>query len=97
MKLTNPLIYLALIIHILISIVAGADEEIILYIMAVPILANFVGLFFLSFTNKIKLGAKIFMFSSFVFVPIGLIGVLGCRKVLDTLNEEVFFKEENDD
>ena len=97
MKSTNPTIYLAFVIHIIVTLVVGADEEILLYIMAIPLLMNLVGLIFLSFTDKIKLGAKIFMFGSFVFVPIGLIGVFGCRKVLDALNEDEFFKQETNE
>jgi len=97
MKSTNKIIYLGFIIHILVTLVAGLDEEILLYIMTVPLLGNVIGLYFLSFTNNIKLGAKIFMFSSFLFVPIGLIGIIGCRKVLDSLEEKEFFKEEIND
>jgi hypothetical protein len=97
MKKTNNLIYVGFVIHIAITLLAGLDEEIILFFMAIPLFANLFGLYFLSFTNKIKLGAKIFMYSSFLFVPIGIIGVLGCRKVLDSLNEEEFFKEEAND
>lgn len=94
MKRTNTLIYIGFAIHIAISVLAGLDEEIILLIMAVPLLGNLAGLILLSFTDNIKLGAKIFMWSSILFVPIGMIGIMGCRKVLDGLNEEEFFKEE---
>lgn len=94
MKSTNKLIYIGFTIHIIISLIAGAEEEFILYFMALPLLGNLVGLYFLSFTEKIKLGAKIFMWSSFLFLPIGMIGILGCRKVLDSINEVEFFKKE---
>lgn len=94
MKKTNTLIYVSFIVHIAITLLAGLDEEIILYFMAIPLLANLIGLYFLSFTENIKLGAKIFMYSSFVFVPIGMIGIIGSRKVLDKIKEEEFFSEE---
>ena len=97
MKKTNNLIYLGFAIHIIVSLLAGLDDEVILLFMAIPLLGNLVGLYFLSFTDHIKLGAKIFMWSSILFVPIGLIGVYGCRKVLDSLNEEEFFKEKVND
>ena len=94
---TNNLIYIAFVIHIAISLLAGLDEEIILYIMSIPLIGNVVGLYFLSFTEKIKLGAKIFMISSFLFVPIGMIGIIGCRKVIDRLTEKEFFKTRRND
>ena len=65
--------------------------------MLVPLLENLVGLYFLSFTDQIKLGAKIFMISSFFFVPIGLIGLIGCRKVTDSLTEQEFLKQKYND
>ncbi len=92
-KKTNKLIYIAFAIHIAITLLAGIDEEVLMLIMSVPLLGNLVGLYFLSFTDKIKLGAKIFMISSFFYVPIGLIGVIGCRKVTDSLTEQEFLKQ----
>jgi hypothetical protein len=73
---------------------AGAEDEVLLLIMLIPLAGNIVGLYFLSFTNNIKLGAKIFLISSFFFVPIGIIGIIGCRKVTDSLTENDFFKTE---
>lgn len=96
-KKTNNLIYIAFAIHVVLTLLAGAEEEIILYIMLVPLAANLVGLYFLRFTDKIKLGAKIFMVSSFLFIPIGLVGVVGSRKVLDNLSEQEFFKNGGND
>jgi len=61
--------------------------------MLIPLLGNLVGLYFLSFTDQLKLGAKIFMISSFFFVPIGMIGIIGCRKVTDHLAEQEFSKQ----
>ena len=93
-KQTNKLIYIALFIHILITLLAGVEDEILLLIMLIPLAGNIVGLYFLSFTNNLKLGAKIFLISSFFFVPIGIIGIIGCRKVTDSLTENKFFKSE---
>lgn len=97
MQKTNKLIYIGFVIHISITLLAGLDEEIILFIMLIPLTANLIGLYFLSFTDKIKLGAKIFMISSFLYVPIGIIGIIGCRKVLDSLTEKEFFKTTQDE
>ncbi len=93
-KKTNNLIYIAFAIHIAVSLLAGMEEELLLIIMLIPLAGNLVGLYFLSFTNKLKLGAKIFMISSFFFVPIGILGIVGCRKVTDHLTEQDFFKTE---
>ncbi len=91
-KKINDSIYLAFAIHIAVTLLAGMEEEILLLIMLVPLAGNLVGLYFLSFTDKIKLGAKIFMISSFFFVPIGMLGIIGCRRILDSLTENEFFK-----
>ena len=96
-KKTNDYIYFAFAIHIIVTLLAGMEEEILLIIMLIPLLGNLVGLYFLSFTNKIKLGAKIFMISSFFFVPIGMLGIIGCRKVIDNLTEKDFFNTKTND
>ena len=86
MQQTNKLIYIGFAIHILVSLISGIQEVFLLYILLVPLLANLIGLYFLSFTKKIKLGARLFMVSSFFFIPIGMVGIIGARKVLDKLN-----------
>ncbi len=96
-KKTNKLIYIGFVIHIAITLLAGMEEEVLMLIMAVPLLGNLVGLYFLSYTDKIKLGAKIFTISSFFFVPIGIIGIIGCRKATDHLTEQDFFKTQTND
>ena len=86
-KKTNGYIYLALIIHIYIAF--SLEENILAFF---PLGGNLVGLYFLSFTNKQKLGAKIFMISSFFFVHLGVIGVVGCLEVLGKLTNQDFLK-----
>jgi len=93
LKKTNTLIYIAFVIHIAVTLLSGMSKEILMLIMAIPLAGNLVGLYFLSFTDQIKLGAKIFMISSFFFVPIGLIGIIGCRKITDHLTEQEFLKQ----
>jgi len=93
-KKTNNLIYIAFAIHIAVTLLAGMEDDILLLIMLVPLAGNLVGLYFLSFTDQLKLGAKIFMVSSFFFVPIGMLGIIGCRKVTDSLTENEFFNPE---
>jgi hypothetical protein len=92
-KKTNKLIYIAFAIHIMVTLLAGMEDEVLLLIMLIPLVGNLVGLYFLSFTDQLKLGAKIFMISSFFFVPIGMIGIIGCRKVTDHLTEQEFLKQ----
>jgi hypothetical protein len=91
LKKTSNYIYLAFVIHIIVTIFL-VDEEPIFRLLLIPLIGNLVGLCFLSFTNKIKLGAKIFMFSSFFFVHTGVIGIVGCLKVLNNLTKQDFFK-----
>jgi hypothetical protein len=43
-------------------------------------------------TDNVKAGAIIYLISSFCFIPIGIIGVIGARKLLDKLIEEDFLK-----
>lgn len=91
LKKTSNYIYLAFVIHITVTIFL-VDEEPIFMLLLIPLIGNMVGLYFLSFTNKIKLGAKTFMFSSFFFAHIGVIGIVGCLKVLDSITKQGFFK-----
>ena len=94
---TNNLIYIAFVIHIIIALIFGAKSEIMAIIVSIPLMANLIGLYFISFTNKIKLGAKIFMITSYFFIPIGIIGIIACRQILDKIKEDNFLKELNDE
>ena len=96
-KETNILIYIAFTIHIALTLLLGLKDDLLLTIMAIPLAGNAIGLYFLSFTDKIKIGAKIFIISSALFVPIGMIGVIGARKVIDHLTEQEFLKTKTDD
>jgi len=91
-KQTNSLINYAFAIHIALVLIASLDGKKLLFIMLVPLLGNLAGLYFLKFTDKIKLGAKTFMISSVFFIPFGIIGIVGCKKVLNDLSENEFFK-----
>lgn len=91
----NKLIYTALVIHLallLVISIAGSngDEEmqLLAIIISIPISVNFIGFCLLRFTNKTKLGAKLFMYSSYAFVPIGMIGVSGARTILDDITKK---------
>ena len=52
-------------------------------------LANLVGFVLISLRKPIA-GAKVFMISSFFYIPIGLIGAFGAKKLLDERNREQF-------
>jgi hypothetical protein len=93
----NSQMYIGFAVHVAITLLAGIDDEILLFVMLVPLLGNLVGLSILNFTDNIKLGAKIFMISSFFFVPIGLIAIIGARKILDQLKEQEFLKTKQND
>ena len=46
---------------------------------------------FLILMNQEKLGAWIFLISSALLIPIGLIGALGAKKILDKIKKEEFY------
>jgi len=38
-------------------------------------------------TNKTLLGAKLFKYTCFIFIPIGAIGILGDNKLIESVNK----------
>ncbi|WP_339698606.1 hypothetical protein [uncultured Marixanthomonas sp.] len=100
MKKLNALIYVALAIHLILLLLIGIegsdDEDVIKFLaifISIPVSINCIGFCLLQFTSNSKLGAKIFMYSSYVFVPIGLIGVTGAKKILDDINKKSMTNE----
>jgi uncharacterized membrane protein HdeD (DUF308 family) len=90
----KPQMIVAVIIHALIalSFVGDPDYSFLFYLVGVIVLSNIIGIFLIISDNKI-LGAKIFMISSAILVPIGLIGVFGARKIIDEEKKKDFYKE----
>ncbi len=61
-------------------------------ITAIALLICIVGLV-LMVKDKVKLGSILFYIGSVIFIPIGIIGILGVRKTVSELQEEKFNKE----
>lgn len=100
MKKLNTLIYVALAIHLVLLLLIGIegsnDEGAIKFLaifISIPVSINCIGFCILQFTSNSKLGANVFMYSSYVFVPIGLIGVAGAKKILDDINKKSITNE----
>ncbi|MFL1895834.1 hypothetical protein ACJRPK_09030 [Aquimarina sp. 2-A2] len=95
MKRINMQMILWLMIQLLIvigSTFLKGDESLILFWMTLPFLiVNCIATIIILF-GKPKTGSIIFLIGSIVFVPIGLIGVMGARKTLNKIKEEKFLK-----
>ncbi len=82
----------ATVIHTIIGLLFFLDPEygFLGYFVAVIVLFNIIGLILLKLRKTI-LGAKIFMISSSVMVPIGMIGAMGARKIIDEEKRKEFY------
>lgn len=85
----KPQMIAAVVIHALIALSFLGDPEysFLFYFVAAIVLANVIGIL-LIVSDKKTLGAKVFLISSAVMVPIGLIGAFGARKILDERKKE---------
>ena len=88
MKNLTGQIIAAIAIHLFITISMFFDTEriVLRYILSVFVVANAIGIFMIC-NNKVILGAKIFMISSFGFIPIGLLGIIGARNIITKTKE----------
>lgn len=95
MKSINSLMIIWIIIHALFTIISSLSSEpeitFIFYFSIISFALNCLGLL-LILINKLKAGSILFFIGSIVFVPIGLIGVLGARKLLNEIKKEEFLK-----
>ncbi|QKX06250.1 hypothetical protein HN014_15470 [Aquimarina sp. TRL1] len=95
MKSLNALIILWFVIQTLLACFfyfSSEREATFLFWIMVPfMIINCLGILFLQL-NQTKIGAWMILISSAPFVPAGLIGVLGARKILDQLKEEELLK-----
>ena len=89
-------IWVALAIHLLICLsVLEGENSIVFFVALLPVTLNIAGIV-LMFSKKVKAGCTLFLIGSALFVPIGLIGVFGARKMMDKLKEEDFYTTNND-
>ncbi|TAJ11444.1 hypothetical protein DMA11_16780 [Marinilabiliaceae bacterium JC017] len=94
--MVNPLIIVGFVIHLLITVMLFGDPKYSMlgYVFMPFVIANVIGII-LMLLKHIVVGARIFMISSFVFFPIGAIGVLGARKEIDKIKKESFINNLN--
>lgn len=76
----------------LISLIAASQHPTLRFILGIPSLAYVSGFLFLICGEK-RLGAKMIFVSSFFFIPIGMLGVVGARNYLDKLDEAEFLSK----
>ncbi len=94
MESINKQMIIGLVIHIIIALcyLGSAEYAIIIYLAGSIVLVNVIGLLIIASGNKL-LGARVFMISSAIFMPIGLIGAFGARKIIDEEKRKNFYNE----
>ncbi len=94
MKIINSQMIVAVVIHAIITLAISFDSHYypVAFLSGAIVLANLLGLFLIS-ARQIKIGAKIFLISSAILVPIGMIGVLGARKILEEEEKKKFYNQ----
>ncbi len=90
--MVNKQIIFAVVIHVVLGFIFLSDPEysIIGYLAGLIVLLNLIGILLIK-SGKTMLGAKIFLVSSAVMVPIGMIGALGARKIIDEEKRKEFY------
>lgn len=87
----NPLLLLGVALNAALGVMASVTSESSVFAMILgPLVAVCVAGLVLISAGKAKAGAITVMIGSFGFVPLGLIAVLGARKVLDELEAQRF-------
>lgn len=87
----NGKIIAAFIIHLILTFLVFLDPQYpeIGFILIPFLIGNLIGLI-LIVSNKVVAGAKVFLISSCFFIPIGVIGILGARQIIDTIKRKEF-------
>ncbi len=91
----NTKMKIALLIHIALIFLISTDPErgFLAFIPGVVALLNVVGIALILSKQK-KTGAWIFLVSSAILVPIGMIGAIGARQILDEEKKNKFYNEQ---
>lgn len=94
MKDNVPLLVIGLIINSLITLfMFSSDHYRALGIPSLIAVAVSVIGFILMLTNKIKTGGILYIIGCILFVPIGLVGVIGVKKVMNEAKEKKFIEQ----
>lgn len=91
MTKVNGKMLLGMAIHILCvwSVSAGDYPAVLGIIMGVFLMMNFIGLFLIA-VDSVRVGCIVFIVGCVAFVPIGLIGLIGARNVMDEMKRQQF-------
>lgn len=91
MTAINGKMWAGVAIHALVvwSISAGDYPNGLVAFMALFLVMNVLGLLLIAMDN-VRAGCVLFMIGSVVFVPIGVIGLIGARNVMDELKRQSF-------
>lgn len=69
------------------------------YFFLIFVVGNVIGMLCIV-ANQVILGARVFLISSIIFIPIGLIGALGARDIVNDIKKDNFInkqkKEQNE-
>ncbi|MFB9053886.1 hypothetical protein ACFFVB_12440 [Formosa undariae] len=90
---THRLTILGIIINTLITafIYFTEDYKGLDIIMIIALVICYIGFIVMQF-NQAKIGSIIFCIGSAVFIPIGLVGIIGVRKTVQNIEDEEFYK-----
>lgn len=91
----NTKMKIALLIHIALIFLLRTDPDraFFAFIPGAVVLFNIIGIALILSKYK-KAGAWMFLISSAVLVPIGMIGAIGARQILDEIKKEKFYNEQ---
>ena len=87
MKKTNGMILLSIFINTLLSFYVFYELPILGYVLFGFNALGMIGQLILFASDQVKLGAYLIIVSCAIHVPIGMIGVIGARKILDVNDE----------
>jgi len=93
----NKQMIIALVIHSVMALSVLFDPEygFISYFVAAAVVLNLIGMAIIK-SGKKKEGAWVFLISSALLVPIGLIGAFGAHKIIDEEKKQKFYNSLND-
>ncbi len=91
MKNNTPLVVIGLLVNALVTLFMFYSEryEGLAMFSLVALIISVFGLI-LMLANKIKIGGILFIIGSVFFVPIGLVGIAGARKIMNEEKEQKF-------
>ena len=96
MKNSNPLLIIGLLVNILITILikaSGRYDILFFEISMIFIFLNIIG-WLLIFYNKVRLGAIIYIIGCVLFIPLGIIGIIGAKKSMNNYKINKFKNKE---